>query len=198
MPSSNRQPDLSKRLHRLIKSTNTLIAAHSTAARERLSIATQLSEWGEATHPHPPPTNSSSSQGVTAYSGGGGDDGAISDISDKLGVLLSELGEQEEVYAQRLEESRAVLKVIRNTERSVQPSREGKQKIAGEIARVKGREPQSARLVTLEQELVRAEAEGLVAEAQLGNVVRSFFFFFFFSNGFSVVWCMGVEGWYVC
>jgi hypothetical protein len=88
-------------------------------------------------------------------------------------VLLSELGEQEEVYAQRLEESRAVLKVIRNTERSVQPSREGKAKIAGEIARVKGREPQSARLVTLEQELVRAEAEGLVAEAQLGNVVRS-------------------------
>jgi hypothetical protein len=180
MPSSNRQPDLSKRLHRLIKSTNTLIAAHSTAARERLSIATQLSEWGEATHPHPPPTNFSSSQGVTPYSGGGGDDGAISDISDKLGVLLSELGEQEEVYAQRLEESRAVLKVIRNTERSVQPSREGKQKIAGEIARVKGREPQSARLVTLEQELVRAEAEGLVAEAQLGNVVRFFLFQFFF------------------
>ncbi|KAK4128942.1 hypothetical protein N657DRAFT_639469 [Parathielavia appendiculata] len=166
--STTHQPTLAKRLHRLIKSTNTLIAAHSTAARERLSIATQLSEWGETTHPPAP----SLGGGGTSTSTNDGDDGAISDISDKLGVLLSELGEQEEAYAQRLEESRAVLKVIRNTERSVQPSREGKARIAGEIVKVKGREPQSTRLVTLEQELVRAEAEGLVAEAQLGNVTR--------------------------
>jgi hypothetical protein len=67
-----------------------------------------------------------------------------------------------------------VLKVIRNTEKSVQPSRDGKRKIADEIGRLKAREPQSTRLVTLEQELVRAEAECLVAEAQLGNVVCFF------------------------
>ncbi|KAL2127346.1 hypothetical protein VTI74DRAFT_10884 [Chaetomium olivicolor] len=143
------QPELSKRLYRLIKSCNLLIHAHSSAARERVSIAVQLSEWGEQTG-----------------------DAAVSDVSDKVGVLLSELGEQEEAYAQRLDEGRALLKTVRNTERSVQPSREGKNKIAEEIARVKGKDPASTRLVTLEQELVRAEAECLVAEAQLGNVTR--------------------------
>lgn len=61
--------------------------------------------------------------------------------------------------------------MIRNTERSVQPTREGKKKIGDEIAKLKSREPQSTKLVVLEQELVRAEAEGLVAEAQLSNVV---------------------------
>lgn len=98
----------------------------------------------------------------------------MSDVSDKVGVLLSELGEQEEVYAGRLDESRGVLKAVRNTEKSVQPSRDGKRKIADEIQKVKSKEPQSTRLVTLEQELVRAEAENLVAEAQLGNVVSFF------------------------
>jgi hypothetical protein len=142
------QPELSKRLYRLIKSANSLVSAHESAGRERVAIATQLSEWGEAT----------------------GDD-AVSDVSDKVGVLLSELGEQEEAYAARLDEGRGVLKMVRNTEKSVQPSRDGKRKIADEIQKVKGKEPQSTRLVTLEQELVRAEAENLVAEAQLGNVV---------------------------
>jgi hypothetical protein len=63
------------------------------------------------------------------------------------------------------------LKVIRNTEKSVQPSRDGKQKVEEEIRKLKSKEPQSTRLVVLEQELVRAEAENLVAEAQLSNVV---------------------------
>jgi hypothetical protein len=144
-----------------------LVSAHETAARERLSIATQLSEWGEQTS-----SSSSSEQG-------GSGDAAVSDISDKIGVLLSELGEQEEAYASRLDESRGVLKVVRNTERSVQPSREGKRRVAEEIQRLKIKEPQSTRLVTLEQELVRAEAENLVAEAQLGNVVRFLLSFFF-------------------
>lgn len=143
------QPELAKRLFRLIKSENNLIAAHETAAKERVSIATQLSEWGEQT----------------------GDD-AISDISDKVGVVLSELGEQEDNYAHALDESRSVLKTIRNTEKSVQPSRDSKHKIADEIAKLKSKEPQSARLVVLEQELVRAEAENLVAEAQLTNITR--------------------------
>ncbi|AEO66149.1 uncharacterized protein THITE_2143793 [Thermothielavioides terrestris NRRL 8126] len=146
------QPELAKRLYRLIKTGNSLIAAHSAAARERASIATQLSEWGEQTG-----------------------DAAVSDVSDKVGVVLCELGEQEEAYAAALDAGRAVLKVVRDTERSVAPSREGRRRIADEIARIKAREPQSARLVTLEQELVRAEAENLVAEAQLGNVTRQKF-----------------------
>jgi hypothetical protein len=133
----------------MIKTENNLIAAYEAAAKERVSIASQLSDWGEQT----------------------GDD-AISDISDKVGVLLSELGEQEDLYAHNLDDSRAILKAIRNTEKSVQPSRDNRSKIQDEIAKLKAKEPESAKLVTLEQELVRAEAENLVAEAQLTNIVR--------------------------
>ncbi|KAK3181454.1 hypothetical protein K4F52_007316 [Lecanicillium sp. MT-2017a] len=143
------QPELSRKLFKLIKSENNLINAHESAGRERVSIATQLSEWGEAT----------------------GDD-AISDISDKVGVILSEIGEQEDSYAHAIDDSRGVLKAVRNTEKSVQPSRDGKAKIADEIQRLKLKEPESAKLVVLEQELVRAEAENLVAEAQLTNITR--------------------------
>lgn len=144
------QPELSRRLYQLIKSTNNLVSAHEAAGRERETIAKQLSEWGEQT----------------------GDD-AVSDISDKVGVVLSELGAQEDAYAHGLDEARAVLKTIRNTEKSVQPSRDAKAKIADEIQKLKLKEPQSPRLAILEQELVRAEAENLVAEAQLTNITRS-------------------------
>ncbi|KAG6041033.1 hypothetical protein E4U41_006123 [Claviceps citrina] len=143
------QPELSRKLFKLIKSENNLINAHEAAGRERIQIATQLSEWGENTA-----------------------DDAISDISDKVGVILSEMGEQEDTYAHALDDSRGRLKSIRNTEKSVQPSRDGKAKIADEIAKLKMKEPESARLVVLEQELVRAEAENLVAEAQLSNITR--------------------------
>lgn len=48
----------------------------------------------------------------------------------------------------------------------------GKQKITDQIAHLKYKEPNSPRIVVLEQELVRAEAESLVAEAQLSNITR--------------------------
>ncbi|KAL8675054.1 MAG: hypothetical protein Q9168_000537 [Polycauliona sp. 1 TL-2023] len=148
------QPELSKKLFKIIKSENHAIGAYETAARERISIASQISDWGEAT----------------------GDD-SISDISDKIGVLLSEMGEQEDLFAQNLEDYRSVLKQIRNTEGSVQPSRDSKAKIRDEIQKLKYKEPQSTKLVQLEQELVRAEAQNLVAEAQgptvqLTNITR--------------------------
>lgn len=145
----NIQPELSRRLYRVIKSENNLIQAHETAGRERQNIASQLSEWGEHTN-----------------------DEAVNDISDKIGVVLSEIGELEDSYAHALDDSRAHLKSIRNTEKSVQPSRDGKDKIADDIAKLKMKEPESAKLVVLEQELVRAEAENLVAEAQLTNMTR--------------------------
>lgn len=145
------QPELSRRLYKLIKTSNNLITAHDTAGRERASIATQLSEWGEQT----------------------GDE-AINDVSDKIGVILSELGEQEENYAHAMEDARSMLKQVRDTEKSVQPSRDNKKKITEEIARLKSKEPENPRLITLEQELVRAEAENLVAEAQLNNTVSTF------------------------
>jgi Eisosome component PIL1 len=67
---------------------------------------------------------------------------------------------------------RLTLKQIRNIQSSVQPSRDRKQKITDTIAHLKHKEPQSPRIVVLEQELVRAEAESLVAEAQLSNITR--------------------------
>ncbi|KAJ0419418.1 Eisosome component PIL1-domain-containing protein [Aspergillus carlsbadensis] len=139
-------------MNRVIKSENAAIAAHESAARQRLSIAAQLSEWGDTTQ-----------------------DEAISDISDKLGVLMAEMGEQEDLYASNLEEYRSVLKHIRDTESSVQPTRDQRTKIAEDIQKLKLKEPNSHRIETLEQELVRAEAQNLVAEAQLTNVTRQRF-----------------------
>lgn len=101
-----RQPELSKRLYTLIKTENHAIGAYEQAGREGQSIASQLSEWGEST-----------------------EDDAVSDISDKLGVLLAEIAEQEDLFAQNLEDSRGVLKQIRNTEASVHPSRTNKAKV---------------------------------------------------------------------
>lgn len=48
----------------------------------------------------------------------------------------------------------------------------GKQKITDQIAQLKYKDPESPRIIVLEQELVRAEAESLVAEAQLSNITR--------------------------
>ncbi|OJJ45403.1 hypothetical protein ASPZODRAFT_69822 [Penicilliopsis zonata CBS 506.65] len=144
------QPELSRKLFKLIKAENTAIGAYESAGRERVSIASQLSDWGEST-----------------------EDEAVSDISDKLGVLLAEIGEQEDLFAQSLEDYRGLLKQIRNTETSVQPTRDQRAKITDEIQKLKYKEPTSTKLVTLEQELVRAEAQNLVAEAQLTNVTRS-------------------------
>lgn len=50
-----------------------------------------------------------------------------------------------------------------------------RRQIQDEIQKLKYKEPESTKLVTLEQELVRAEAQSLVAEAQLTNVTRQKF-----------------------
>lgn len=132
----------------MIKNETHTIGAYESAGRERAAIASQLSDWGEETQ-----------------------DDAVSDLSDKLGVLLAEIGEQEDNYASNLEEGRTVLKAIRNTERSVQPSRDHKAKVGDEIQKLKYKDPSNPKIAELEQELVRAEAQSLVAEAQLTNVV---------------------------
>ncbi|OJD18996.1 hypothetical protein AJ78_01024 [Emergomyces pasteurianus Ep9510] len=143
------QPELSRRLYKLIKAENHAIGSYENAGRDRVSIASQLSDWGESTG-----------------------DIAVSDISDKLGVLLAEMGEQEDLYAQNLEDYRNVLKQIRNTEGSVQPARDYKARVVDEIQKQKLKDSNSPKLVSLEQELVRAEAQTLVAEAQLTNITR--------------------------
>lgn len=194
---SSRQPTPAKRLHRLIKTFSGLVGAHEQAARARLAMAEQLAEWGEERQHH---HDQHDQQLQQHHMGRDGDDEAVADVSDKIGVLLAELGEQEGRYAAALEgRCRAALKSVRDTERGVGPAREAKARLAGEIARLKAREPQSARLVTLEQQLVRAEAEGLVGEAQVANVVCVSPFFLSFCSpvlgyGDMVLWLKrGVE-----
>ena len=61
---------------------------------------------------------------------------------------------------------------IATTEKRVKaPSRDNKKDTSDEIQKLKYKDPSSTKLVTLEQELVRAEAQNLVAEAQLTNNV---------------------------
>jgi hypothetical protein len=141
-------PDLAKKLSQLVKMEKNVMRSMELVGRERMEVAQQLSIWGEA-----------------------GDDD-VSDITDKLGVLIYEIGELEDQFVDRYDQYRLTIKSIRNIEASVQPSRDRKQKITDEIAKLKYKDPNSPRIVVLEQELVRAEAESLVAEAQLSNITR--------------------------
>lgn len=141
-------PELSRKLSQYIKMEKNVMRAIELTARERREVAKQLSLWGEE------------------------NDEDVSDVTDKLGVLIYEIGELEDQYIDKYDQYRITLKTIRNIESSVQPSRDRKQKITDEIAHLKYKDPQSPKIPVLEQELVRAEAESLVAEAQLSNITR--------------------------
>ncbi|KAI9783012.1 MAG: Eisosome core component [Peltula sp. TS41687] len=141
-------PDLAKKLSQLVKMEKNVMRSMELVARERMEVAQQLSIWGEAC------------------------DDDVSDVTDKLGVLIYEIGELEDQFVDRYDQYRVTIKSIRNIEASVQPSRDRKQKITDQIAQLKYKEPNSPKIVVLEQELVRAEAESLVAEAQLSNITR--------------------------
>ena len=117
-------------------------------SNEKKQVAKQLSIWGED------------------------NDDDVSDVTDKIGVLIYEIGELEDQFIDKYDLYRITLKSIRNIEASVQPSRDRKLKITDEIAHLKYKDPQSPKISVLEQELVRAEAESLVAEAQLSNITR--------------------------
>ncbi|KAF2476556.1 uncharacterized protein BDR25DRAFT_252640 [Lindgomyces ingoldianus] len=141
-------PELAKKLSQLVKMEKNVMRSMELVSRERMEVAQQLSIWGEAC------------------------DDDVSDVTDKLGVLIYEIGELEDQFVDRYDQYRVTIKSIRNIEASVQPSRDRKQKITDNIAQLKYKEPNSPKIVVLEQELVRAEAESLVAEAQLSNITR--------------------------
>lgn len=141
-------PELSRKLSQFIKIEKNVMRAIEITSNERKEVAQQLSAWGED------------------------NDDDVSDVTDKLSVLLYEIGELENQYIDKYDQYRITLKTIRNIEASVQPSRDKKQKITDEIAFLKYKDPQSPKINVLEQELVRAEAESLVAEAQLSNITR--------------------------
>ncbi|KAL6910688.1 Eisosome component PIL1 domain-containing protein [Trichoderma evansii] len=143
------QPGLSRKQYRIIKNDKGLIDAYKSAGEERVEIGRQICEWGKDTK-----------------------DEAIVDISSKVGFLLQEMGKLSEPYITALEDARGHLKIIRNIEKIVQPIRNRKIKVIDEIQKVRTKKPlHSIKLAALEQELVRVEAESLVAEAQLTNIV---------------------------
>lgn len=146
--AANFGPELARKLSTLIKLEKNVLRSVELVARERREVAKQLSSWGEE------------------------NDDDVSDITDKLGVLIYEIGELEDQFIDKYDQYRITLKSIRDIEGSVQPSRDRKQKITDEIAHLKYKDPQSPKIPVLEQELVRAEAESLVAEAQLSNITR--------------------------
>ncbi|CCK70012.1 lipid-binding protein LSP1 KNAG_0D02630 [Huiozyma naganishii CBS 8797] len=146
--AGNFGPELSRKLSQLVKTEKGVLRAMEVVANERRAAARQLSLWGAE------------------------NDDDVSDVTDKLGVLLFELGELQDQFIDKYDQYRVTMKSIRNIEASVQPSRERKDRITDEIAHLKYKDPMSTKVPVLEQELVRAEAESLVAEAQLSNITR--------------------------
>lgn len=146
--AGNFGPELARKLSQLIKTEKSVLRALEIVASERRAAAKQLSLWGLE------------------------NDDDVSDVTDKLGVLIYELGELQDQFIDKYDQYRITIKGIRNIEASVQPSRDRRQKITDDIAHLKYKDPQSTKIPVLEQELVRAEAESLVAEAQLSNITR--------------------------
>jgi hypothetical protein len=79
-----------------------LMRSMELVSRERREVARQLSIWGEEC------------------------DEDVSDVTDKLGVLVFEIGELEDQFIDRYDQYRVTIKSIRNIEASVQPSRDRK------------------------------------------------------------------------
>ncbi|QLL31735.1 hypothetical protein HG536_0B06010 [Torulaspora globosa] len=146
--AGNFGPELARKLSQLVTTEKGVLRSMEVVANERRAAARQLSLWGAD------------------------NDDDVSDVTDKLGVLIYELGELQDQFIDKYDQYRVTLKSIRNIEASVQPSRDRKEKITEEIAHLKYKDPQSTKIPVLEQELVRAEAESLVAEAQLSNITR--------------------------
>merc|ERR1712225_184027 len=67
-------PDLAKKLSQLVKMEKNVMRSMEQVGRERMEVAQQLSIWGEAC------------------------DDDVSDVTDKLGVLIYEIGEFEDQY----------------------------------------------------------------------------------------------------
>lgn len=143
-------PQLARKLAQLVKIEKNVLRALEIAAGERRAAAQQLSLWGLE------------------------NDDDVSDITDKLGVLIYETSELDEQFIDRYDQYRLTLKSIRDIENSIQGSRDRKEKIEDKIAYLKYKDPDNvAKVEVLEQEMVRAEAEALVAEAQLSNITRA-------------------------
>ncbi|KAK9449006.1 Eisosome component PIL1-domain-containing protein [Limtongia smithiae] len=151
-------------LARLIKSFPPLSAHHRAAALSTHTTARLLSTWGTD-------TQSSCSSGTT-------EDPAVADICTKLSTILQELATQENIYANGIDDAGALLRAITELESCVRPARGNQHKLRERIAKAamkydeRGGRNQRDKLEQLECQLVRADAEVLVADAQLFNLTR--------------------------
>lgn len=141
-------PDAARKISQLVKTEKSVMRAMEMLSLERRTAAKALTMWGEE------------------------QENDVSDITDRLSVLIYEMGMIDDAFIDRYDQYRLAMKQIRNIEASIQPSRSKKQSITDQIAQLKYKDPQSPKIAVLEQELVRAEAECLVAEAQLSNITR--------------------------
>lgn len=142
-------PELSRKLSKLVKTEKNVMRSMEIASIEKKDSAKMLSLWGLE------------------------NDDDVSDLTDKLGVVIFEMAELDDQFVDKYDQYRLTLKSIRDIEGSVQPVRDRRDKITDKIAFLKYKDPYSNKIETLEQELVRCEAETLVAEAQLSNITRS-------------------------
>ena len=115
--AGNFGPELARKLSQLVKTEKGVLRAMEVVASERREAAKQLSLWGAD------------------------NDDDVSDVTDKLGVLIYELGELQDQFIDKYDQYRVTLKSIRNIEASVQPSRDRKEKITDEIAHLKYKDP---------------------------------------------------------
>lgn len=153
LPSkSTQRANLSGKVQKIIKNTSSVVSAYEKAGRQSQSTALLLSRWGEKT-----------------------DDEAVNALSDSVGIMINEIGASEETLAAQLEQARQLLKVLRNTEASIENSRNRRRKLEEEMNRMKNKNALDAHRHDLEQRDMRSKAENLVAEAQLANDTREKF-----------------------
>jgi hypothetical protein len=111
-------PDLAKKLSQLVKMEKNVMRSMELVGRERMEVAVRYECWRTTTFDWP------FQQQLSIWGEACDDD--VSDVTDKLGVLLYEIGELEDQYVDRYDQYRVTIKSIRNIEASVQPSRDRK------------------------------------------------------------------------
>ena len=109
-------PDLAKKLTQLVKMEKNLMRSMELVGRERMEVAVCYSYFDMDFMLNP------SQQQLSIWGEAGDDD--VSDVTDKLGVLMYEMGELEDQFVDRYDQYRVTMKSIRNIEISVQPSRD--------------------------------------------------------------------------
>jgi Eisosome component PIL1 len=110
-------PDLAKKLTQLVKMEKNVMRSLEMVAKERMEVAVGISDGSER-----PGKLTGFQQQLSLWGEHGDED--VSDVTDKLGVLLYEIGELEDQYVDRYDQYRITMKSIRNIEASVQPSRD--------------------------------------------------------------------------